>query len=144
MLFIHMVSALLVGLVFRFYRAQSEPPHLRLSAPGNTAHIHPATVFTQSVRDSCGAVLNVCAFIVLFGVILRLLTLSGILGLLSKGLAALFSPLGLSYPWAKRLLGGFLELSNGWPPCRRETGLGGFPWPPFCWAGADSAFSARP
>lgn len=134
---IHMVSALLVGLVFRGYSDGSESvrtPSRPLPAPGQ---IRPATVFTEAVRDSCTAVLNVCAFIILFGVILRLLTLSGILGGLARGLAALFSPLGLSYPWAKRLLGGFLELSNGVAALPAGDRSGGIPMAAFLlgWGG---------
>lgn len=134
---VHMVSALLVGLIFRFYPADSEAH----SAPARTLHLNcnisPATVFTESVRDSCTAVLNVCAFILLFGVILRLLTLSGILGSLSRGLAFFFSPLGLSYPWAKRLLGGFLELSNGVAALPAGDWAGGIPMAAFLlgWGG---------
>ena len=137
LLVVHMVSALLVGLLFRFYSGPAEPVHHRSSAPGTAAHIHPAAVFTQSVRDSCVSVLNVCGFILLFGVILRLLTLSGLLGGLSRGLAALFSPLGLSYPWAKRLLGGFLELSNGVAALPAGDRFGGIPMAAFLlgWGG---------
>lgn len=137
LLVIHMVSALLVGLVFRFYPSQQASNCPRFSAPSTGGDIHPAAVFTQSVRDSCASALNVCAFIVLFGVILRLLTLSGILGALSRGIAALFSPLGLSYPWAKRLLGGLLELSNGVAALPAGDRFGGIPMAAFLlgWGG---------
>lgn len=134
---IHMISALLVGLIFRFYSPNSETGHASPTPLPTAAQIHPAAVFTQAVRDSCISVINVCGFILLFGVILRLLTLSGILGALSRGLASLFSPLGLSYPWAKRLLGGFLELSNGVAALPAGDRAGGIPMAAFLlgWGG---------
>ncbi len=114
---VHMVSALLVGLIFRFWcapargerAARSKAPRVRRAEDG----LHPAAVFVGAVRDSCAGVLNVCAFVVLFGVVLRLLELSRVLDALARGLSLLFGPLGLSTPWARRLLGGLLELTNG-------------------------------
>ena len=134
---IHMLSALLVGLLFRFYPAGPEPCRPRAQGPRAGADIHPAAVFTEAVRGSCGAVLNVCAFVVLFGVLLRLLSLSGILGALSQALSALFAPLGLSYPWAKRLLGGVLELTNGVAALPAGNRAGGIPMAAFLlgWGG---------
>lgn len=134
---IHMLSALVVGVLFRFCPVPEEP---RGGIPAqNKVHddVHPAAVFAGAVRDSCAAVLNVCAFVVLFGVILRLLNLSGLLGAAARGLSSLFAPLGLGYPWAKRLLGGMLELTNGVAALPAGDLAGGLPMAAFLlgWGG---------
>ena len=59
------------------------------------------------------SLLNICAFILFFTVAIRMLTLSGCLSALGNLLSLLLAPLGLSQPWAERLLTGVLELSSG-------------------------------
>lgn len=104
---IHMLSALLVGFLLRLW---GDPP-----PPVSPPARHPAKrsagldLFLQAVQSSTGAMLNVCAFVLLFSVIIRLLMCSGLLRLCAAGLNAL----GVDRVWAERLLCGILELSNG-------------------------------
>lgn len=108
LLCIHILSALLVGLLFRFYPGGSAPQH-RPEQILSQNSVHPAQVFTGAVTSSLASILNVCAFILLFGVLLRLLEKCGLLG----WCAGLLSPLGLDQVWWERILKGMLELSNG-------------------------------
>lgn len=108
---IHMTASLLVGLLFRFYRPSQHPSPLSGPCPARSCSLSAA--FTRSVGAAVSASLNICAFVLFFTVMLRCLSLSGVSGLLSNLLAGIFAPLGLTAPWAQRLLTGLLELSSG-------------------------------
>ena len=106
----HAAASVCVGLLFRFYRrgergADRAVP--RFQAQRFTA------AFTGAVQGALSSVLNICAFVVFFTVVLRLLFLSGLLPALAGALGRLFAPLGFSQLWAQRLLTGVLELSSG-------------------------------
>lgn len=108
----HVLASLCVGLLFRFYHPGEGPrSHRETGAQFQTARF--SLAFTRSVTGAAQSSLNICAFVLLFAVVIRLLTLAGILDLLAAGLAALFSPLGFTQEWARRLLTGLLEISSG-------------------------------
>lgn len=69
--------------------------------------------FTHSITGALSSTLNICAFVLFFTVVIRMLFLSGVMGALAGGAAALLSPLGLDQAWAQRLITGLLELSSG-------------------------------
>ncbi|MBR4098527.1 MAG: sporulation protein [Clostridium sp.] len=108
----HIAASLVVGLLFRFYRT-SESPRKDSPPPPQFQAVRAAAVFPRCVTEALTSTLNICAFILCFTVILRLLTLSGVLTALARALAALFQPLGLTEKWATHLLAGLLELSTG-------------------------------
>lgn len=108
---IHITAALLVGLLFRFYKPK-EPPTPG-TAGGSTQAAAFAPAFTHCVTSGLTTVLNLCAFVLFFTVILRCLALSGVLSLIAGVLAALFAPLSLTPMRAQQLLTGCLELSSG-------------------------------
>lgn len=108
---VHIASALLVGVLFRLLRpaassGRAAPPPVVRTASAPAA-------FTSSIKGALSSTLNICAFVVCFTVLLRLLTATGVLPRLAVGLSALLAPLGLSPEWALRLLGGMLELTTG-------------------------------
>ena len=107
----HLLASLAVGVLFRFYRPGDRP-----RAKGRTPHFQTASfpaAFTRSVTGALQSTLHICAFILFFTVLLRVLARAGILDLLSRLLCALLSPLGLTRSWAERLLTGLLEVSSG-------------------------------
>ena len=57
--------------------------------------------------------LNICAFVLVFTVVIRMLSLTGVLTGLARLLSLVFGPLGFSESWARRLLTGALEVSSG-------------------------------
>lgn len=104
----HIAASLLVGVVFRFYRAKEPLPPL--SVEGEIAPSHGfAAAFTRSVTGAMTSALNICAFVIFFAVFTRLLTATGLLSLLTAALA----PLGVSPETARALLTGALELTGG-------------------------------
>ena len=108
----HMAASLLVGVLFRFYRRKEGPSGARGLSPCFQAVRFPLA-FTRAVTGSLTAVLNICAFVLFFTVVIRVLTFSGVLSLLARILGVLLAPLGLSQEWARRLLTGALEVSSG-------------------------------
>ena len=106
----HIAASLLVGLLFRFYKPRQGPGRGR-AVQFQTARFPAA--FTRSVTGALQSTLNICAFILLFTVVLRVLAVSGCLTGAAACLSALFAPLGLSQMWAERLLAGLLEMSTG-------------------------------
>ncbi len=109
---VHILASLLVGLLFRFYRPGEGPRRgCRPGAQFQTARF--SLAFTRSVTGAMSATLNICAFVLCFTVLIRLLALSGALSGAARLLALVLEPLGLSQLWAGRLITGLLEVSSG-------------------------------
>lgn len=119
----HIAASFLVGLLFRFYKPGERPRR------GQTAYGFQATpfapAFTHSVTGALQSTLNICAFVLFFTVVIRVLFLSGLMAALAGLLSRVFAPLGLSQPWAQRLLTGLLEVSSGVSSLTGEGALGG-------------------
>ncbi len=108
----HLLSSLLVGLLFRFYKGADGASRPRESGPRFQAVRVPAA-FTHAVTSALQSVLNICAFVLFFTVFLRILGRAGVLAGLARAVSRLFSPLGMDQFWAERLLTGLLEVSSG-------------------------------
>ena len=121
---IHLLASLCVGVLFRFYKPSQGPGRGRTARVQFEAVSFPAA-FARSVTGSLTSCLNICAFVLLFTVVLRLLALSGALDLLAGGLCALLAPLGLTDVWARKLLTGLLEISSGVSSLTGEGTLSG-------------------
>ncbi len=94
----HVLSAILVGLLFRFYHPQ-EPCSTLPAAPPPSVPFLPA--FLSAVSKAMESTLQVCSFLLCFSVILQLLSQS-----------VTFSPFGISPYLCQSLLTGFFELSS--------------------------------
>ena len=95
----HILSSLLVGLIFRFYRRgdkalPSKPEADKSAAP------HLSAIFTR-------------AYVIFFSVAIKLLYLSGVIPFGARLLAVAAKGLDLSPVFAEKLIGGFLELTTG-------------------------------
>ncbi len=116
----HALASLLVGLLFRFYggweRRRACAPRPK---PIQTVTLPAA--FTGAVSRALQSTLNICAFVVFFAVVLRLLSAYGAL----SGAAALLSLAGFEGEWARRLVAGLLELSSGVSSLQGSTQLAG-------------------
>ncbi len=106
---VHICASVLVGLLFRFRGNRSASP--RSSMRIETVSFSAA--FTGSIRNALQSTLNICAFILFFTVIIRLLVLSGAISALATALATLLLPFGGTKPIAERLLIGAIEMSSG-------------------------------
>lgn len=105
--FAHISASLIVGILFRFYKANEGVTNCRNAPPFHSASFPVA--FTRSVTGALQSTLNICAFIIFFTVIIHILFISGIMGQVS----ALLSPTSLSQPWVEQLLIGGIEMSSG-------------------------------
>lgn len=108
----HAAASVCIGLVFRFYKAGGKHKAEKRAAPQFHAERF-TTAFTGSIKNSFFSTLNICAFVVFFTVVIRMLFLSGLLPALAKSLGTFLAPLGFSQAWAERLLTGVLEMSSG-------------------------------
>ena len=108
---IHAIASVLVGILFRFWgRGRHDQ---KSKGKANTQTPPFSTAFLSSVTSSFSSTLNICAFVIFFTVFIRLLFLTGAIGLAASFLATLFSGFGLDFYWATMLLTGFIELSSG-------------------------------
>ena len=116
----HALASLMVGLLFRFYGGW-ERKHTPKPRPKPIRTVTLPAAFTGAVSRSLQSTLNICAFVVFFAVVLRLLSAYGVL----SALASLLSLAGLEAEWAKRLVAGLLELSSGVASLQGGSGLTG-------------------
>ncbi len=108
--FAHIAASVLVGLCFRFYK-----PERLTSARASTRieTVRFSTAFTTCVKDAFSSTLNICAFVIFFTVVIRMLFLSGAMTVAARGVAFLLAPLGFTEQWAEKLLTGIIEMSSG-------------------------------
>lgn len=108
----HAAASVCVGLLFRFYKGgENGTPHSAARSDIRAPRL--STAFTETVKNSFLSTLNICAFVVFFTVVIRMLTASGILNGLAGVLGRLLTPLGMTGEWGRRLLIGVLEVSSG-------------------------------
>ncbi|WP_243413573.1 nucleoside recognition domain-containing protein [Pseudoflavonifractor phocaeensis] len=119
----HAAASVCVGLLFRFYRGEERRAAGRSRTQVEAKRFSAA--FTGAVGSGLTSVLNICAFVVLFTVIIRLLVLSGVLPVLSGAVGLLLAPLGVDQVWVQRLLTGLLEVSTGVSALAGEGALSG-------------------
>lgn len=104
----HALASLIVGLLFRFYGGRRDS-RARTTRPKPIQTVTLPAAFTGAVSRSLQSTLNICAFVIFFAVVLRLLSAYGVL----TAVARLLSLAGFEAQWAKRLVAGLLELSSG-------------------------------
>lgn len=110
---IHILSALLVGFLFRFYRSSSFNDDANRHFLPHTAEKNLPSLFTDAVTNSFFSLLNICAFVLFFMIFLRMLSYTGILHIVSLFISTVFSFLGLSEFLTTAFLAGIFELSTG-------------------------------
>ena len=121
----HAAASICVGILFRFYTAGEGAGQRGRGARPQFQAQRFSTAFTGAVKNAFASTLNICAFVIFFTVIIRLLVLSGFLPALAGLLGRLLSPFGLTRAWAQRLLTGALEISSGVSTLTGEGALAG-------------------
>ncbi len=109
----HVLASVCVGLAFRFWRGRRQDSSHSSSRRFTAVCVPFGKAFTSAVTSSFSSVLNVCAFVIFFSVVIDLLTLLGVTPVLARGLGALLSPFGLDAAYAEKLLSGLLEVTSG-------------------------------
>lgn len=107
--FVHALASLCVGLIFRFYGGRDqEGERNRKCVRIQTERF--SLAFTRAIRSSFTSTLNICAFVIFFTVVIRMLFATGVLSFLAEGLSGL---LGVERSWIEFLLTGLVEISSG-------------------------------
>lgn len=107
----HVLASVLVGLLFRNYGSPGISE--KSSRGGNAMGASFADAFTASVKNAFSATLNICAFVIFFTVVIRLLFLSGVITYLAGFLSWLLSDLGVKQEVIESILTGLIEMTSG-------------------------------
>jgi sporulation integral membrane protein YlbJ len=104
----HVLSAITIGIIFRFYKSNEKIPSLREYTP-ETYKQNLGEVLSSSISESVELILYVCGFVVFFSVLLNILEISGILELFKS----IFTSFGVPKDVATAVSFGFFEMVNG-------------------------------
>lgn len=107
----HVTASILVGICFRFY-GKGIVTHAKASAPSRSDRSL-TEIFISAVRDAFSSTLNICAFVIFFTVVIRLLFLTGVITWLAFLLSKVLGCLELSQAMAESLLSGAIEMTSG-------------------------------
>ncbi len=107
----HVAASILVGIVFRFYgKGTITPSRLHETAASDRSL---TVIFIEAVKGAFSSTLNICAFVIFFTVVIRLLFLTGVITHLAILLSTLLGRLGLRQDMAESLLSGAIEMTSG-------------------------------
>lgn len=133
----HIMACLTVGFLFRFYKRSVFSGHSRHSGSIGRSASKPApgsnilktfksnlishqtqsggfgSILGNAVRNSVSTILAIGGFIVLFAVIIRLFSETGLINLLADALYFILSPLGLEKDVLTGVLSGIFEITTG-------------------------------
>ena len=107
----HVAASVLVGILFRFYGKGTVTPSQPLQAAASDRSL--TVTFIEAVKGAFSATLNICAFVIFFTVVIRLLFLTGVITHLAMLLSMLLGSLGLRQDMAESLLSGAIEMTSG-------------------------------
>lgn len=107
----HVAASVLVGILFRFYGKGTVTQSLPLQATASDRSL--TVIFIEAVKGAFSATLNICAFVIFFTVVIRLLFLTGVITHLAMLLSTLLGSLGLRQDMAESLLSGAIEMTSG-------------------------------
>ena len=108
----HILSSLLVGFIFRFWKKNQVDLTFRNYNSESKALIRIADlgeIIGNSIKKSISTILSIGGFVVLFSVIISILSSMQIL----TGCSFLLEKLGVPYDISLSILTGFIELTNG-------------------------------
>ncbi len=122
----HYLSSLTTGLLLRFHgRSQPNTPetamHGSLFFKAFSALYEArkkdgrpmGQLMGDAVRNSVNTLLMIGGFIILFSVIIRIMTIVGVVGLLAKGIMFVLSPFGLDPSLTPAIISGLFEVTLG-------------------------------
>ncbi len=124
----HYASVLMVGLTFRFYASKkdSHPTEPGIVVRGIHKRALDAMmrgrqedgrrfgkVVNEAISESIGTLFMIMSFIVLFAVLLKILSVTGLLAVISMPFATLFHGVGLSPKLVPAAVQGFFEIDLG-------------------------------
>ena len=119
----HVLSSVIVGVLFRFYKYREGYASSELSMEAGTSGF--AEAFTGSVKAAFSATLSICGFVIFFTVLIRLLFFTGVITSLASLLSRLLQGTGMGRDWAESLLTGAIEMTSGVWSLREVAGAMG-------------------
>ncbi len=132
----HYAASLTVGIIYRFYGRRAAPsPAPASNRKGNMFYrafqeLYRArkedgrpvgTLLGDSVRGSVETLALICGFIMLFSVVVRVLSVSGVTGLVMPVVAGVLQILGLDPSLAHAIIGGAMEIDVGTMAAAKAT-----------------------
>ncbi len=108
----HILSSVIVGILFRL-RSKSSPQVTVAVSHIDESYSGFAAAFTGCVKSAAVSTINICAFVIFFTVVIKMLFLTGVMDAASSVVAVVLSPLGINAQWAEKLLIGAIEMSSG-------------------------------
>lgn len=120
----HYLGALTVGFLFRFYKHKEEKKTITFDTDKKRAiktlieslgrEKRPlGLLLSDCIRNSINTIFMIGGFIILFSVIIKLITLSGIIDILSRALLVALSPFNINNSLLKPIASGFMEITIG-------------------------------
>ena len=114
LLFIQILSSILVGIIFRFWKYNDKEyidySYLSLNEDTNLKVVpNTVEIFINSIKNEVFTTLQIGGFVIIFSVILSILKSTGILNVL----AYLLSFIGIPENYSLALIYGLFEISNG-------------------------------
>lgn len=107
----HVAASILVGILFRNHGYHGPTPRKPSEPSGGQESFYGA--FPEAVKSAFSATLNICAFVIFFTVVIRLLFLSGLFRSLAEFLAYILRNQGISADLIEAMLSGFIEMTSG-------------------------------
>lgn len=109
----HVLASVTVGVLFSLRARRQSTTQRPVQGRIDVVCAPLGRAFTSAVTSSFSSILNVCAFVIFFAVVIRLLGLLGVIPALARGLSTLLAPLGLDADLTGQVLGGLLEVTSG-------------------------------
>ncbi len=113
----HFIACVCVGIVFRFWKFNDkEVVSVCTNSTKASSHVsfsNLGNVLSSSISNAINTVVGIGGFVVLFCVIISILDNSGVLNICANCVYPIFNFLKLDISFAKPLISGFIELTNG-------------------------------
>ena len=117
----HILACITVGFIFRFWKCKSSLSTSNKIDASYTSNKNSSTVsfsnlgsvLAESITSATSTILLIGGFVVIFASVISILKSSGILSFCADIISPLFSLANISPAFAKPLLSGFLEITNG-------------------------------
>jgi len=125
----HYISAVLLGIIMRFYAPKAEITPSVASKNGRESILLKATrellrarkednrplgqLLGDCIKDSINSMLLILGFIILFSVIIRIITVAGFIGLICPVINIILNSLGFNANFSPAILSGIFEITLG-------------------------------
>lgn len=115
--FAHLLSCLLVGFLFRWWKTSKRTSSISTVSTSNTVNYlsfnNLGLVLSKSIQSAIQSVIIIGGFVVLFSVIISMLNSSNILNLFCNLLEPLLKLLNIPSAYSQGIITGIIEVTNG-------------------------------